>query len=198
MSEPTRPRSSTRRIALPLTALSLVCSIQIAFRAGRYVGQSWARQDEQYQRAAAMESRNEKLSSSNKNVSLWLGEGDQRRILPLFSEPEFLRCGASETMQEYNEAFVHPAMIAHKNPSNVALIGYRHGVIQEILKHKDLSNLYVMGIEGPLSSLPRECCPTKIKSGMDPRLDLVNVTTMEWFSAQPTMYLDVVFLDDPV
>ena len=195
MPEPTRPRSSARRIALPLTVLSLVCSIQIAFRAGRYVGQSWARQ---YQRAAAMESHNEKFNSSDKNASLWLGEDSQRRI-PLFSEPaEFLRCGASETMQGYNEAFVHPAMIAHKNPSNVALIGYRHGVIQEILKHKDLSNLYVMGIEGPLSSLPRECCPTKIKSGMDPRLDLVNVTTMEWFSAQPTMYLDVVFLDDPV
>jgi spermidine synthase len=60
----------------------------------------------------------------------------------------------------YHEALVHPAMIAHPNPKRVAIIGGGEGAtLREILKHKTVTEVKMVDIDGRLIELCREYLP---------------------------------------
>jgi len=60
----------------------------------------------------------------------------------------------------YHESIVHPAMLAHAHPKQVAIIGGGEGAtLREVLKHKSVTEAVVLEIDRELAEICREYMP---------------------------------------
>lgn len=92
--------------------------------------------------------------------------GDPRLTMPDYVTPDRLlfldgtlqSLRSSEAM--YHEALVHPAMFAHPNPQNVAILGGGEGAtLREVLKHTTLQSATMIEIDAELVDISRKYLP---------------------------------------
>jgi len=78
----------------------------------------------------------------------------------------------------YNEALVHPAMLLHENPQNVAVIGRRE-TLCEVLKYNTVQQVATFNLmrAGPNSDSPG-CSPCLD----DPRVKVFHEDAVAWFT----------------
>eukprot|EP00980_Cylindrotheca_fusiformis_P012269 scaffold2999_cov113-Cylindrotheca_fusiformis.AAC.4 len=113
------------------------------------------------------------------------------------------------THKEYHEALVHPAMLAHANPKNVAIVGGAEGAtLREVLKHhSSLDSVTMIEIDDQLVNLAKQYLPemsdcSKVFSNNKTScfdselLSLQGQDAKEWFftKSQPNSF-DVVIVD---
>lgn len=92
-----------------------------------------------------------------------LTEGDPRWLTPEVASPDrflFLN-GALQSIKDHNhelhESLVHPAMFAHPNPKNIAIIGGGEGgSLREILKHNTVESVTMIEIDEMMIEIARE------------------------------------------
>lgn len=75
----------------------------------------------------------------------------------------------------YHEAIVHPAMIQHKAPQNVLILGGGEGAtVRELLKHKTVKSIVMVDIDGDVIDFAKEYMEPWHQGALDdPRLELV-------------------------
>ena len=93
----------------------------------------------------------------------------------------------------YHEALVHPAMITHKNPHKVAIIGGGEGAtLREVLKHSTVEDVVMLEIDEELTMLSRkhlsewsDCSDLNSSGSMscfdDERVHLHFADAFQWF-----------------
>ena len=98
----------------------------------------------------------------------------------------------------YHEALVHPGMIVHDDPKNVAIIGGGEGAtLREVLKHNTVENVVMLEIDEELTRFSREhltewsdCGDIQVNGSNigekascfdDSRVDLHFVDAFQWF-----------------
>jgi hypothetical protein len=70
--------------------------------------------------------------------------------------------GLGKYAVEYVESIVHPAMLAHPNPSNILIVGGAkedvdvQAILTEVLRHKSVERVHV--VESLVSRTPAEAC----------------------------------------
>lgn len=103
-------------------------------------------------------------------------------------------CESDEVM--YHEALVHPAMLAHKNPKTVLIMGGGEGATaREVLSHKSVQKVVMVDLDKEFVEL----CKTYIKSWgesafKDERLEIFYMDINEYL-AQTQEKFDVVIGD---
>ncbi len=102
----------------------------------------------------------------------------------------------------YHEALVQPAMFAHPQPRQVAVLGGGEGAtIREVLRHSSVQLVSMIDLDEELVSLCRELLPDFAAGAWeDPRLRLFFEDARGWLAAQPDRSLDVIIMDitDPL
>lgn len=102
----------------------------------------------------------------------------------------------------YHEAIVHPPLIAHPEPRQVALLGGGEGAtLREILKHQCLTRVVMVDLDAELVSLCRQWLPSFHAGAFDdPRVELVHEEARSWLARQPDRSFDAILMDitDPL
>jgi spermidine synthase len=99
----------------------------------------------------------------------------------------------------YNEALVHPAMLAHPDPQRVLVLGGGEGAsLREVLRHPGVTQAVMVDIDAELVGLCKEWLPSFHAGAFDdPRTELIFADGRDWLTEQPDGSLDVVILDLP-
>ena len=101
----------------------------------------------------------------------------------------------------YHEALVQPAMIAHKSPKNVLVLGGGEGAtVREILRWKGVEKVAMVDIDGEVVEACREHLPEMHQNAFDdPRLELIIGDALELLDNTPQKW-DVIISDlsDPI
>jgi hypothetical protein len=86
--------------------------------------------------------------------------------------------GLGKYAVEYAESIVHPAMLAHPNPSNILIVGGAkedvdvQAILTEVLRHKSVERVHV--VESLVSRTPAEVCDGSVTcSSSDPEETIV-------------------------
>jgi hypothetical protein len=86
--------------------------------------------------------------------------------------------GLGKYAVEYVESIVHPAMLAHPNPSNILIVGGAkedvdvQAILTEVLRHKSVERVHV--VESLVSRTPAEVCDGSVTcSSSDPEETIV-------------------------
>lgn len=101
----------------------------------------------------------------------------------------------------YHEMFVHPAMILHKNPQQVLIIGGGDGgVLRETLKYPSVEKIFLVEIDKKVVELCQKYLPSLSKGAFrDPRVKMVFSDGFE-FVKNYHNFFDVIVVDssDPI
>ena len=102
----------------------------------------------------------------------------------------------------YHEALVHPAMLAHKNPKTVLIMGGGEGATaREVLRHKSVEKVVMVDIDKEFVQLCREHIPSwGAEAFSDARLELlymdINVYLKECSEKFDIVIGDLIDVDD--
>lgn len=96
----------------------------------------------------------------------------------------------------YHEALVHPAMIMHPNPRDVAIIGGGEGAtLREVLKYREVVSATMVDIDSELVQLCKEYLPEwHMGTFDDPRVDLFYMDAREFMKTCEDRF-DVIIID---
>ncbi|WP_416666135.1 spermine/spermidine synthase domain-containing protein [Egbenema bharatensis] len=109
----------------------------------------------------------------------------------------------SSTVDEflYHEALVHPAMIAHRSPRRVLILGGAEGAtVREVLRWQTVERVVMVDIDGEVVEACRTHLPEMHQNAFeDPRVELVIDDALN-FLDQTTQQWDVIISDltDPI
>jgi len=97
----------------------------------------------------------------------------------------------------YHESLVHPAMILHRGPENVLVIGGGEGAtIREVLKHNTVKRCVMVDIDGELVELAKKYLGVMHKGSFyDPRVQVIIKDGLEYVKESKDKLFDVVILD---
>ncbi len=97
----------------------------------------------------------------------------------------------------YHESLVHPAMILHRNPEDILVVGGGEGAtIREVLKHNTIKRCVMVDIDGELVELAKKYLGVMHKGSFyDPRVQLVIRDGLEYVRESKDKSYDVVILD---
>jgi len=149
---------------------------------------------------------------------LGLEAGDPRWMQSKYASPTRLLFldgtlqSVKDNEHEYHEALVHPAMFAHPNPTNIAIIGGGEGAtLREVLKHKTVKTVKMIEIDEIMINVAKEYLPyfhncstfTDVESCFDdPRAELLVEDARAWFmqrysptSPPQSTSFDVIVID---
>lgn len=96
----------------------------------------------------------------------------------------------------YHEPMVHPALLAHPNPTDVLIIGGGDGgVAREVLRHPSVERVTQVDIDGDVYTFSEEHLPfISQKALQSPRVKKIVADGRAWVSQHHTSY-DVVIMD---
>ena len=113
----------------------------------------------------------------------------------------------SDTEAEYHEALVHPAMLTHRNPQQVAILGGGEGAtLREVLKHNTVERVEMIEIDKMVVDIAKEHlktfndCSQIIGSANscfdDPRAEIVYSDAMDYILINKSnKSFDVIIID---
>ncbi len=96
----------------------------------------------------------------------------------------------------YHEALVQPAMTLHENPARVLILGGGEGAtLREVLRHKNVKEVFMIDIDERLVEVCREHLPEWSQGSFsDPRLKLFYTDACKWVEDNE-MTFDVIISD---
>lgn len=100
----------------------------------------------------------------------------------------------------YQEMMAHPALMVHKNPEKVLIIGGGDGgVAREIAKHKCVKEIHQCEIDGKVVEMCKKFVPSMACGFDDPRMNLVIGDGIKFVKDHPNEF-DVIIVDstDPI
>ena len=100
----------------------------------------------------------------------------------------------------YQEMMTHPAMMLHKNPEKVLIIGGGDGgVAREVARHKCVKEIYQCEIDGMVVEMCKKFVPSMSCGFADPRMHLTIGDGLEFVRNHPNEF-DVIIVDstDPI
>ncbi len=148
------------------------------------------------------------------NVGLTVKATQVKRIKSKYQEililetPEFGKMlvldGLVQTTERdefiYHELLAHPAMLMHKNPERVLVIGGGDGgTIREVLKHKTVKEVHLCEIDEEVIIASEKYLPTISEKLRDPKVKIF-IEDGNTFLSERQNYYDVIIMDssDPV
>jgi spermidine synthase len=108
--------------------------------------------------------------------------------------------GASQSAQRdehiYHEALIHPALLMHRNPRDVLILGGGEGAsLREVLRHKSVCNGVMVDIDGELVQQCRKLLPEWSAGAYeDPRSTLIVADGKSWIEHNDYKF-DVIIMD---
>ncbi|GMI13449.1 hypothetical protein TrVE_jg5684 [Triparma verrucosa] len=124
-------------------------------------------------------------------------DGEYKKNRCLYIDGVIMSCLADE--RAYHETLIHPAMLAHPNPTRVAVLGGGEGAsLREIYKHKSVEKAYMLELDNTVIELCKKHMPTMSAGAFDnPKTDLRLGDASLFFTDHPdeAKDLDVLFLD---
>jgi len=120
------------------------------------------------------------------------------KILILDGRPQF----SSLDEHIYHEILVHPAMIAHPNPKQIAILGGGDGcALREVLKYSSAEKVFLVDMDERVVEVCREYLP-EINQGSfdDPRVKLMFMDAYAFIKDWNGSPFDVIIIDltDPI
>jgi spermidine synthase len=98
----------------------------------------------------------------------------------------------------YHEMLVHPALYSHPAPRSVAVLGGEHGgALHELVKHRELERIVVVGTDPRVQQACAAHFPELDAAGEDPRVRYESGTWEAWLDAAAPGSLDVILVDAP-
>ncbi len=100
----------------------------------------------------------------------------------------------------YHEMLVHPALITHKNPERVLIIGGGDGgSVREVLKHKSVEEVHLCEIDEEVILVAERYFPTVAEKLRDPKVKIIIEDGNKYLEDMKNYY-DVIIVDssDPV
>jgi spermidine synthase len=101
----------------------------------------------------------------------------------------------------YHETLVHPALIAHKNPKSVLILGGGEGAtIREVLRWKTIERVMMIDIDGEVVQACKDFLPEMHQNAFDdPRVELVIADALEVLDTTTDKW-DIIISDlcDPI
>ncbi|OPX20686.1 MAG: hypothetical protein BZ151_02475 [Desulfobacca sp. 4484_104] len=102
----------------------------------------------------------------------------------------------------YHEALVHPALIAHPRPRQVAILGGGEGAtLREVLKHDCVNRVVMVDLDAEIVALCRQWLPSFHAGAFDdPRVEVRHEDARAWLAQQPDQSFDAILVDitDPL
>jgi spermidine synthase len=86
----------------------------------------------------------------------------------------------------YHESLVHPAMLLHPNPKNIILLGGGEGAtLREVLKHKDIKNVFMLDIDKDGTELAKKYLWEWHQGSFEnPKTALINTDARKFIESQ--------------
>jgi spermidine synthase len=110
-------------------------------------------------------------------------------VLQLSSDDEFI----------YHEAFIHPAMLAHKDPKTVCILGGGDGgALMNVLRHRSVESAFLAEIDQTVIDVSKEAFPKFGRAFYDPRAHVEVADAFRWianYSRSNASTLDILFFD---
>jgi len=101
----------------------------------------------------------------------------------------------------YHEMITHPALVTHRCPERVVIIGGGDcGTLREVLKHKDLKEVWQIDIDERVTRLAERFFPQLCDRNDDSRARFKFGDGIAWIKQAPQAEYDVIIVDstDPV
>lgn len=97
----------------------------------------------------------------------------------------------------YHETLVHPAMLIHRGPETVLIIGGGEGAaLREVLRHSTVKRVVMVDIDGELVELAKKYLGVIHQGSFyDPRAEIVIGDGLEYVKKAPDRSFDVVIID---
>jgi len=110
-------------------------------------------------------------------------------VLQLSSDDEYV----------YHEAFIHPAMLAHKGPQTVCIMGGGDGgALMNVLHHRSVNSAFLVEIDDGVIEVSKKAFPKFKPAFFDPRAHVVVADAFGWigaYSKSNASTLDALFFD---
>ena len=101
----------------------------------------------------------------------------------------------------YHESIVQPAMIAHKNPKKILILGGGEGAtLREVLRHNTVEKVVMIDIDARLVDICKEFLPEYSQGSFeDKRVTLITSDALKWLEEHDDKF-DVIIADltDPL
>ena len=101
----------------------------------------------------------------------------------------------------YHESLVQPAMIAHKNPKKVLILGGGEGAtLREVLRHNTVEEVVMIDIDARLVEICKKYLPEYSEGAFeDKRVSLISLDALKWLEEHDDKF-DVIIADltDPL
>ncbi|MGB1018776.1 MAG: polyamine aminopropyltransferase [Chitinophagales bacterium] len=101
----------------------------------------------------------------------------------------------------YHEMITHPAMLLHKNPKNILVIGAGDGgTIKELFKHSSIEKITMVEIDEAVVNASKAHFPEISKEFANPKLELIIGDGIQFVKDAKDKTYDIVIIDssDPV
>ena len=101
----------------------------------------------------------------------------------------------------YHEMITHPAMLLHKNPKNILVIGAGDGgTIKELFKHSSIEKITMVEIDETVVNASKAHFPEISKEFANPKLELIIGDGIQFVKDAKDKTYDIVIIDssDPV
>lgn len=101
----------------------------------------------------------------------------------------------------YHEMMAHPALFAHRDPRNVAIVGGGDcGILREVLRHDSVERATQVELDERVTAVARQYFPGLCTGADDERAQLLFTDGIEWVREVEDEALDVLIVDstDPV
>jgi spermidine synthase len=101
----------------------------------------------------------------------------------------------------YHEMMSHPAIFAHRDPRQVAIVGGGDcGILREVLRHDGIEHVQQIEIDERVTRVCEQHFPQLCIANDDPRAELRFTDGVEWVKGMPEESLDLMIVDstDPV
>lgn len=134
--------------------------------------------------------------SDFQKVEIFESESSLGRVLTL----DDLMMTTEGDEYHYHEMIAHVAMMQHKKPENILVIGGGDGgTVREVLKHKTVKKVVLCEIDGMVIESCREFLPTIACGLSDPRVEIKVEDAIEFIKDKKNEY-DIVLIDstDPI
>ncbi len=101
----------------------------------------------------------------------------------------------------YHEMISHPVILAHKQVSNVLVVGGGDGgTVREVLKHKNIEKIVLVEIDENVIEASKQYMPSLSASFNNPKVELIIDDGIDYLKNSPDEIYDLILVDgsDPV
>lgn len=98
----------------------------------------------------------------------------------------------------FHEMLVHPAVFTHLSPKKVAIVGSHFGILQEVLKHPEVSEVHCINHHTDIEAAVNQFFPQLSQTNDDTRVKHHTLDSIQWLAQCEAGSFDIIIQAHPL